>query len=971
VATSIDRHLRGVALEAPLPAAPPVLRFTKDDLARRVRSGEIHPQPRIEAALLPLAERVTSFREVVLGLNEHQAREEARRCLQCGLCSECLACVYACGVFAIDHNMVERHETLQVGSVILAPGYQPYQAAQAAEFGLGRYPNVISAMQFERLLSASGPSGGHAVRPSDGAPARRIAFLQCIGSRDQAHDYCSAVCCMYATKEAILAREHDPEARPHVFLMDMRAFSKGYQAYYRRAREQYGVEYTRCRVSNLREEPGTGNLIVRYMGEGSDPSPVARDQSAGGLVAGHRSLISEGIFDLVVLSIGMEISGEVRRLAGDLNVTLDANGFCQTSLADPVETSRSGIYAVGPFREPKDIPESVIDASGAAGSAAARLAGARGDLARTIEYPPERDASSEPPRVGVFVCHCGSNIAGFVDVEAVAADAARLPGVVHADHLLYACSQDSTAAIQRRIGEHGLNRVVVASCTPLTHAPLFQDCLRQAGLNEHLLAMANIRNQCSWVHSDDRALATAKAGELVRMAVARVASLEPLFHQPVSIQPAALVVGGGPAGMTAALTLAGQGYNVHLVERQAELGGQLRHLRTLASTDGRPPADPQVYLAELLARVAAQPRITVHLETHVVEFTGFLGNFTSRLETADGTKKEIHHAVILVATGGQEYRGPEYGYGSDPRLLTQQEFEDRLARPEDLGDPQHILMIQCVGPAEQTCARTCCTVALKNALRLKELRPETQVTILYREIRTYGFKERLYTEARSRGVRFLRYDEDHKPRIEPSAAGAGLQVQAWEPAFGEELMLQADLVILSMPMVPAEGSRDLATTLKVPVDQDGWFLEAHVKLRPVEFASSGIYLAGVAHYPKLLEESVVQAQAAASRAATILSRPTLSVGGVVAQVRAEACVGCLTCVRVCPLGVPVVRPDFAGVAGIVGAAYIEPTICQGCGTCVGECPAGAIELLHYRRHQVEGQVLALFQEEQPAHQGVP
>jgi heterodisulfide reductase subunit A-like polyferredoxin len=957
VATSIDRHLRRVPLEAPLPAAPPALKFTKDDLARRVRSGEIRPQPRIEAALLPLEERVTSFREVVLGLNEHQARAEARRCLQCGLCSECLACVYACGVFAIDHNMVERQETLQVGSIILAPGYQPYQAAQAAEFGLGRYPNVISALQFERLLSASGPTGGHVLRPSDGAPAQRIAFLQCIGSRDQTHDYCSAVCCMYATKEAILAREHDPQTQTRIFLMDMRAFSKGYEAYYRRAREKHGVEYTRCRVSGLREVPETGDLVVRY-------SP---QEDGRGTACRAPTMIAEEPFDLVVLSIGMEISDDVRRLAGDLNVTLDANGFCETSLFSPVETSRAGIYAVGPFREPKDIPESVIDASGAAGAAAGLLAQARGKLARTIEYPPERDASAEPPRVGVFVCHCGSNIAGFVDVEAVTAGAVRLPGVVHADHLLYACSQDSTATIQRRIAEHNLNRVVVASCTPLTHAPLFQDCLRQAGLNEHLLAMANIRNQCSWVHSDDRALATVKAGELVRMAVARVASLEPLFRQPVLIQAAALVIGGGPAGMTAGLTLAEQGYEVHLVEREAELGGQLRHLRTLASTDGRPAPDPQAYLTDLLARVAAQPRITVHRRAQVVEVSGFIGNFTSRLQASDGTTQEIRHAVILVATGGQEYRGPEYGYGSDPRILTQQELEDRLALPEQAtGDLQHVIMIQCVGPAEQTCARTCCTVALKNALHLKDLRPETQITILHRDMRTYGFKERLYTAARSRGIRFIRCDEAHRPQVEVAEPDGGLRVRTWEPAFGQELSLAADLVVLSMPMVPAEGSRRLATTLKVPVDQDGWFLEAHIKLRPVEFASRGIYLAGAAHYPKLLDEAIVQAQAAASRAATVLSRPTLSAGGVVAQVRAEACVGCLTCVRVCPLGVPVVRPDLAGVAGIVGAAYIEPTICQGCGTCVGECPAGAIELLHYRHSQVEKQVLALFEAETSA-----
>ncbi|HMK08919.1 MAG TPA: FAD-dependent oxidoreductase [Anaerolineales bacterium] len=1001
VAVSIDRHLRGADLEAPLPAAPPALKFTKEDLARRVRAGEIQPTPRIEAALLPLEERVTSFREVVLGFNEHQARAEARRCLQCGLCSECLACVYACGVYAIDHNMVERQETLQVGSVILAPGYQPYQAARAAELGLGRYRNVVSALQFERLLSASGPSAGHVLRPSDGAPARRIAFLQCVGSRDQEHDYCSAVCCMYATKEAILAREHDPEARPHIFLMDLRAFSKGYEAYTRRAREQYGVDYTRCRVSEVREEPASGNLILRYVPESSGrrsipyrtlgavvrgqegdvlarseatkQSPPRGDGFAGEAPdrhddftpghpppsAGRRDEVTTEVFDLVVLSVGMEISDDVRRLAGALGVAIDSRGFCRTSPFDPVTTSRPGIYAVGPLREPKDIPESIIDAGGAAGAASALLATARGELARTIPYPPEREVAAEERRVGVFVCHCGSNIAGFVDVEGVTAAAARLPGVVHADHLLYACSQDSTATIQRRIAEHNLNRVVVASCTPLTHAPLFQDCLRQAGLNEGLLAMANIRNQCSWVHSDDRSLATAKANELVRMAIARVASLEPLQRQQVPIHPAALVIGGGPAGMTAALTLAEQGHVVHLVEREAELGGQLRRLSSLASLDGGPAPDPQAFLAQLRERVRAQPRITVHLGTEVAEVRGFMGDFTSRL-AGGGTTEEIRHAVIVVATGGREYRGQEYGYGSHPAIVTQQELEDRLARPESLAAAKQVVMIQCVGPAEQTCARTCCTTALKNALRLKDRHPEMQITVLYRDLRVYGFKERLYTEARARGVLFLRYDEAHRPQVEPGPADR-LRVRAWEPALGQELMLAADLVVLSMPMVPAEGSRALATTLKVPVDADGWFLEAHIKLRPVEFASSGIYLAGAAHYPKLLDESLVQAQAAASRAATILSRPTLSAGGIVAHVRAEACVGCLTCVRVCPLGVPLVRADLAGVGGVAGAAYIEPTICQGCGTCVGECPAGAIELLHYRHDQVERQVRALFE----------
>jgi heterodisulfide reductase subunit A len=789
---------------------------------------------------------------------------------------------------------------------------------------------------------------------------------------------------MYATKEAMLLKEHHPETAVQVFMMDVRAYSKGYAAYYQRAREQHGIHYTRCRISELREQPGDGNLLVRYL-----PDRPAESGQNGRPELQARMV--EQPFDLVVLSVGMEISESVRQLARNLNVEIDDYGFCHAVPFRPVETSRAGIFAVGPFREPKDIPESVVDASGAAGMASGLLAPVRGALARHVEYPPERDVTGEAPRVGVFVCHCGSNIAGHLDVEQVTAYASGLPQVVHAEHLLYACSQDSTALIQNRIREHGLNRAVVASCTPLTHGPLFQDCLRQAGLNEHLLAMANIRNHCSWVHSDDSELATAKARELVRMALGRVVGLEPLRRGTVSLERIALVVGGGPAGMNAALTLAGQGYPVHLVEREPELGGNLRRL-FYGLGPGAPAdqPDPQAYLAELVDSVLNHPRIRVHLGAQVAQTRGFVGNFETQLREADGSAAQIKHGVTILATGGQEYRGPDYGYGGHPGVLTQQEFEAWLAgrtgraqadpgsarseaepqysgeRGRPLPDPasvQQIVMLQCVGPAEGTCTRTCCAVALKNAVRFKAQHPAAQVVILYRDIRTYGFLERLYTQARELGVLFLRYEPDRKPTVRAEDAQGPLQVQVQDLGLGTTLTLQPDLLVLSMPMVPAHGSRELATRFKVPVDMDGWFLEAHIKLRPVEFASEGIFLAGAAHYPKLLEESIVQAQAAASRAATVLSQDSLAARGAIAQVDPALCVGCLTCVRVCPYGVPSITADLSGVGGVVGAAYIEPTICQGCGTCAAECPAQAIELLHYRHQQVERQALALFGEQ--------
>jgi heterodisulfide reductase subunit A-like polyferredoxin len=961
VARSIDHYLKGEPLNQPIDS-PPVLKFTREEMQSRVQSGEIQPEARKEAALLPMEERTTSFREVVLGLTEHQARAEAQRCLQCGLCAECLACVEACGMDAIDHNMVEKIEELQVGAVLLAPGYQTYQAELSQEFGLGRYPNVVTSLQLERLLNASGPTSGHVQRPSDGSRPKKIAFLQCVGSRDQSHDYCSAICCMSAAKEAILIRDHYPDTEVQIFMMDTRAFSKGYESYYRRAKTEYGIQYTRCRISGISEDVETKSLKLKYMSDMEELSTKKESKSS------HPLRMMEDLFDLVVLSVGMEISPEVRQLGENLGIALDEYGFCQTLDFTPVETSRPGIYAVGPFREPKDIPESIIDASAAAGLAGVQLSSARGTLSRAIEYPPERDVWEETPRVGVFVCHCGSNIAGYLDVEAVTEAASKLPFVVHSDHLLYACSQDSTSIIQSRISEHELNRVVVASCTPLTHAPLFQDCLKHAGLNEHLLAMANIRNQCSWVHSDNNKIATQKANDLIHMAVSRVVSLEPLYKETVPVHQSALVIGGGPAGMTSALTLADQGYPVHLIERTDSLGGSLRN--TYFSIPEFNAKKPQDILEGLTARIVDHPRITYHLQTEIYKMAGFAGNFTSKLRKNDGEHTEIEHGVTIIATGGNEYRGSEYGYGSHARILTQSELETLLASraglptltpPEeiDFGSIEQIMMIQCVGPAERYCARTCCNTALKNALLLKDEFPDTQIIVLYKDIRTYGFYERLYKAAREKGVIFLRYDDDHRPQVQ-CEEGKALQIQVVDPTLREQLTFEPDLLVLSMPLVPSEGNRSLASTLKVPVDQDGWFLEAHVKLRPVEFASDGIFLAGVAHYPKMLDEVLVQAQAAASRAATILSQPQRKAGGAVAQVNPDLCVGCLTCVRICPFEVPRINNQAQGVGGIQGAAYIEPSICQGCGTCVAACPAEAIELLHYRHTQVESQIFSIF-----------
>ncbi|MEE8389511.1 MAG: FAD-dependent oxidoreductase, partial [Anaerolineae bacterium] len=961
-AESIHRYLRGDELEPPPKPELPVVELTRTEIEERAAAGEVEVKPRVPMDEIPIEERLSTFEEVVAGYTDEQAQEEAARCLACGICSECLSCWYICQADAVNHDMLERVQDIHVGAVVLAPGYEVYHAEQSSEYGWGRYPNVVTALQFERLLSASGPTHGHVQRPSDGQTPKRIAFLQCVGSRDQTHDYCSSFCCMYATKEAIMAVEHEPDTEVTVFMMDMRAFGKGYLEYYHRAQERYGIRYVRCRVSTIKQNPQTGGLQLRYVLPPSIPPQGGEEKGGNG-----PSIVDEE-FDLVVLSVGVEMPESVRELGRRLNIDLDEYGFCRTQPFQPLQTSREGIFAVGTFRGPKDIPETVVEASGAAAAAGAVLAPARWTRTEEVVCPPERDVMAEEPQVGVFVCHCGSNIGGFLDVPEVAEYAATLPGVVHAEHNLYACSQDSIQHITEQTLELGFNRVVVASCTPLTHEPLFQESIRQAGLNPGMFQMANIRNQCSWVHPNQWDAATDKSKDLVRMAVAKAVRLEPLRKTEVQVEKAVLVIGGGVAGMTAALTLADQGFSVHLVERAERLGGQLRNVHHVVdfvgSTQGNGEGklewhDPQALLRQLVERVEGHSQIALHLQSEFLESSGFAGSFTSRLRTYTPPQPpppgggeegviEIRHGATIVATGGVEYRGEEYGYGTDPRIVTQQEFEARLADGDDpstgsgQGLPDSVTMILCVGPAEQYCSRICCTTAIKNALMLKRLNPQAQVTVLYHDIRTYGFMERLYQEARRQGVMFVHYEFDRKPEVR--IVNSEVRVAVWEPMLGNELVLTPDLLVLSTPVVPPEGVSELATRLKVPLDLDEFFMEAHVKLRPVDFSSDGVFLAGMAHYPKFLGETIVQAQAAAARALTIVSKDVLEVGGIVAEVDVESCVACLTCVRICPYNVPQIKAEFNGVGGIAGAAYIEPAQCHGCGICVSECPAKAIQL---------------------------
>jgi heterodisulfide reductase subunit A len=848
-------------------------------------------------------------------------------------CDPCRKCEEVCPTKAINLDEEDWFEEIHVGAIILAVGYKLYDPTPAEELGYGRYPNVVTGLQFERFASRSGPTEGVIERPSDGKIPERIAWLQCIGSRDQEHPYCSSICCMYATKEAVLAKERLPGVECEVFIMDERAFSKEYTAYFEQSKDLWGVEYTRTRISEIKEDPSTQDLILEYQDE--------------------RDVLQHKKFDMVVLSVGSEPPPKAVALAEDMQIQLNEYGFCQTDKFEPLDTSRPGVFVAGAFATPKEIAETVMDASGAAARCMALLHGKSGTAVSKPVYPAEKDVSGQGPRIGVFACYCHPTIDEVVDVDDVLATMGQQPGVVHTQALAYGCLPGGPEEIGRAIREHDLNRVVIGACTARTHQALFQNVLRQEGLNPNLLEFVSLRDNCAWVHTDDPVGATRKAKEEMRVGIARARHFEAYGKEQRQHNRSALVIGGGLAGMTAALAIADEGYDVFLVEKTDALGGNLRNLYNTAEGP-----NPQRLLHSLVKRVHNHERIALYYNTEVIGFEGHVGNFQTRLSYAGNGEPprcwEIEHGVAVVATGGREFKGNVFLYGEDPRVVTQLELEKRLAENVDQArELQSVVMIQCVNAPDQLvpyCSRTCCTNTMKNAIRIKQINPDCQVYVLYKDLITYGFREEYYTEARERGVLFLRYQEDEPPSAELN--DGKLQVRVKDVILDQELTFEPDLLSLSMAILPAQSNPELASILQVPLSSEGFFMENNLKLRPMDFTREGIFLAGLAHYPKFIEETISQSLATAARAMTYLSKDRLEVGGTIAIVDQAKCVGCLTCVRVCPFQIPRIETKTVGIGAIMGAAYIEPSLCTGCGTCTSECPANAIQLRHYRDDQL-------------------
>ncbi len=833
----------------------------------------------------------------------------------------CRKCEKVCDANAINFEDTDKQYDVNVGSIILTPGLKTYDPGIRQEFGFGRHKNVVTSLQFERMLSASGPCAGEVARPSDNSHPKKLAWVQCVGSRNEhnANPWCSSVCCMYAAKQSIIAKEHDEEVDSTVFYMELRAFGKDFDKYIEKAKNDCEVKYKRAMISEVVEDPETKNLIVNYINE--------------------EGMRVEEEFDMIILSIGFEPRDESQQFAAIFGIETDEYGFAKTSKLRPVETSRKGIYVAGIYQGPKDIPETVIQGSGSAAGAMALLGEKRGTEVEEVVLPPERDISQEEPKVGVIICHCGMNIAGTVDVKKVADEAAKEPGVVHSETIIYACAPDGQQKIRDLVTEKGLNRVVIASCTPRTHSPLFQDTIREVGLNRFLFELADIREQCSWCHMNDKEKATSKAIEIVNMNVAKTRLLDPVTAASVGVNHSALILGGGIAGMTAATSLAQQGYGVHLVEKEAKLGGLLNKVRYNLEGD-----DVQAFLKEEIEKVEKHPLVTVHLETTVDKTDGFVGNFETKLSNG----KSLEHGAVLIASGGIEYVPTEYEYDNSESIITHRQLEDLLAE-RDLGADETVVMIQCVGSREEPnnyCSRICCQDALKNSIAIKEKSPETQVVILYRDLRAYGLKEDYYKKARDLGVLFFLFTPEEKPKVIPE--GEKVKVQFDGKVFGKEMEIIADYVVLSTGLRPHPDTETVAKAYKLTCNIDGFFLEAHVKLRPVDFPSEGFFLAGLGHAPKNLEETVSQSLAAAGRVGALLSHESLAVSGIISKHNRDICMSCLACFRACPFDSPFIDED--------GRVSHNEVKCTGCGICAGVCPAKAFQVNFFRDDQIKAMI---------------
>lgn len=815
---------------------------------------------------------------------------------------------------------------LEVGAIILNPGVELFDPAQLTYYGYSKYPNVITSLEFERLISQVDPLAiGHTIiRPSDGQGPKHIAWIQCVGSRNlrEGKDYCSSVCCMSAVKEALMAKKYSTyPLQATIFHMDLRTQGKGYERYYQQASKEEHIHFVRTRIHEVTEAPdGSHNLIIRYATEDG-------------------TIITE-TFDLVVLSVGYSPDHNIKKLAEIIDIQLDQFGFCLTKEFSPTHTSREGVFAGGVFCGPKDIAQSITEASAAALNARKLLISSLKDLSPKKEYPPERDIEKEKAVVGVFICNGGAiNIGKTIDVPQVLAYTKTLRDVAYAVEFTFLCSEESHVMLKKAIQDHGLNRIVIAACTPHTQENLIREKLKEAGLNPYLYEHVNLREQVAWVHQQVPEKATEKAKDLIRMAVAKAKLLHPVQSQVVNMNRWALVVGGGVSGMVSAISLTEQGYEVILVEKSGALGGNAKHLNYTIHNN-----IPRLFVQGLIDKIHAIANIHLYLNTEITSVTGHAGNYRTTLQHAEFNSSVVEHGAVIIAIGAQPVKPQSYFYGQHAAVLTQLELEQLLQKSGC--QSKNVVMIQCVESRDENrpyCSKVCCTQAMKNALKIKDLEPETNVFILYRDITTYGLLEQYYTEARRKGVIFIRYQEGAKPNV--TVQGEKIKVEVRDQVLGLPVQIDADLLVLSSGIEPSGDALQLSRLFKVSLNQEGFFSEKNIKFRPSDMEIEGIYLCGLAGSPTSLGESITQAEAAAMRATTFLEQEVVQTTGNIAVVDTELCRGCGLCVTSCPYGARVLHPYLK-------VALVDEMLCQGCGICVASCPSGASQQRGYEKQQL-------------------
>ena len=832
---------------------------------------------------------------------------------KCGICEK------VCQANAVNYELQPIEHKLDVGAVIVATGYEQIDTSLRPEYGHGRFKDVITGFELERMLSASGPTEGKVLRPSNGTVPQRVAFIHCALSRDERRGaaHCSRVCCMYLVKEAMVAKEHHNEIEATMVHMDLRAYGKGYDAYLERA-EAGGIKFVRGRAAEVLED-GEGGLVVLAEDEEGNPHRIPAD--------------------LVVLGVALNAPKGAEETAGIVGVPLDERGFISSSPMDPsgIRTDAPGIFLAGCIQGPKDVPDSVTMGSAAAAAAAGVMHADKEEIV-PVEVP--ITDPTEEPKVGVFVCHCGSNIAGVVDCGAVAESARGLPGVTHVEENVYTCSQDSQVAIAETIKREGINRVVIAACSPSTHEPLFQQTLLEAGLDPALIDMANIRNQCSWAHAKEPEAATEKSKDLVRASVARAHGLEPLGGGTEEVPPKALVVGGGVAGMVAAMNLAPH-VEVVLLERREQLGGTVRKLTTSFPTGmaGAPQMDMLIGMIE-------KAGVTIHTGAELKSINGYVGNFEYKVKLTDGSEMEDTTSVIILAIGSEPYEPVEGEYGRGaPSVITNLELEENLAEhPKG----ESFCFIQCVGSRneERGCSRYCCQATLQQARELAEA--GNSVTVLYRDIRAYSAPgEAAYRAAREAGVIYVKYDPENAPEV----IEEGKKVRYRDTIVGRTFEKSFDHVVLVVGLRPPEGLQELRHQVLVPGDQEGFFLERHPKLGPVETNTEGIYLAGTCQAPMAASEASLGAAAAAMKALGPLGRGWVATETKTSEINADTCIGCSLCVLLCPYHAIEKDDD--------NKARVNSALCEGCGLCAASCPTQSISVRHFRDGQLRAQLYAL------------